>query len=141
MFGKNTTQNEDKEVVIPTREVKNLEQRPASTTAKVSIISQGIRIKGDISGNSDLEIYGNFEGTITLENNNINIETSAKIKADISVKTIRVNGSVIGNINALEKIVVTNNGSVVGDINATKVEIQDGANFDGNISMKKSSKK
>ena len=140
MFGKTTTPNEDKKVEIPTREVQKSEQKTTST-AKVSTLSQGIKFKGDISGNGDIDIYGNFEGTITLENNNVNIENSAKIKADISAKTIRINGSVTGNINAIEKIIVTNNGSVIGDINAAKVEIQDGANFDGNISMKKPNKK
>lgn len=137
MFGKDKQENANKPVEIPSRDVAKTEDKPVASSGKSSVISEGTKIKGEIFGTTDIEIYGEFEGTINLENNNINIETTAKIKADINAKTIRVNGNVVGNITANEKILVTNKGSVIGDITATKVELQDGANFDGNISMKK----
>jgi cytoskeletal protein CcmA (bactofilin family) len=142
MFNKDKKNENSKntQVEIPNREIK---EKVAETTnsSKTSLISQGMIIKGEISGTTDIDIYGAFDGTIALEGNNVNIETSAKIKADVNAKTIRVNGSITGNLSASEKILVTGKGSVVGDINAGKIEIQDGGNVDGNISMKKNATK
>jgi cytoskeletal protein CcmA (bactofilin family) len=142
MFNKDKKNENSKntQVEIPNREIK---EKVAETTnsSKTSLISQGMIIKGEISGTTDIDIYGAFDGTIALEGNNVNIETSAKIKADVNAKTIRVNGSITGNLSASEKILVTGKGSVVGDINAGKIEIQDGGNVDGNISMKKNTTK
>jgi cytoskeletal protein CcmA (bactofilin family) len=142
MFNKDKKNENSKntQVEIPNREIK---EKVAETTnsSKTSLISQGMIIKGEISGTTDIDIYGAFDGTIALEGNNVNIETSAKIKADVNAKTIRVNGSITGNLSASEKILVTGKGSVVGDINAGKIEIQDGGNVDGNISMKKTTTK
>lgn len=135
---KNNQDNKATEVEIPSREVKTTTTKtPSSSSAKTSIISQGMSIKGEISGATDIDILGQFDGTITLEKNNVNVETSAQVKADIKSKTIRVNGSITGNLSASEKILVTSQGSIVGDIIAGKIEIQDGGIVDGNISMKK----
>jgi cytoskeletal protein CcmA (bactofilin family) len=136
MFGKDDKKT-NSQVEIPNRDVKKTTENEVKSSGSASVISKGLKIKGEISGSTDLEIYGNFDGTITLESNNVNIENSAKVKADIKAKTIRVNGEITGNLTAIEKILVTSKGSVIGDLNAGKVEIQDGANFDGNISMKK----
>jgi cytoskeletal protein CcmA (bactofilin family) len=136
MFGKDDKKT-NSQVEIPNRDVKKTTENEVKNSSSASVISKGLKIKGEISGTTDLEIYGNFDGTITLESNNVNIENSAKVKADIKAKTIRVNGEITGNLTAIEKILVTSKGSVIGDLNAGKVEIQDGANFDGNISMKK----
>jgi len=143
MFGKDDKlkESQDNKVEIPSREVGKTSETTNLVSAKASLISKEIKITGEITGSSDLDIYGSFDGTIKLENNNINVESTAKIKAEITAKTIRINGSITGNINAIEKITVTKNGSVVGDITAPKVEIQDGATFDGNMSMKKIAKK
>jgi cytoskeletal protein CcmA (bactofilin family) len=137
MFNKD---KKNEQVEIPNREVKE-KVTETTNSSKTSLISQGMIIKGEISGTTDIDIYGAFDGTIALEGNNVNIETSAKIKADVNAKTIRVNGSITGNLSANEKILVTGKGSVVGDINAGKIEIQDGGNVDGNISMKKNTTK
>jgi cytoskeletal protein CcmA (bactofilin family) len=138
-------QDIDTKETIKTDEVKSSIENKNSVdtsdkkiTNQHSIISQGMQIKGEINGTTDIDIYGSFDGTIKLENNNVNIESSAKIKADINAKTIRVNGEITGNLTAIDKILVTNKGIVNGSLSAEKVEIQDGAQCDGNITMKKS---
>lgn len=108
--------------------------------SNTSIIAHGVVIKGDISGTDNIVIYGSIEGSINLNNNSVSVEEGSKINADINCKTIKVNGRVAGNINASEKILVTSKGHIVGDINSSKVELQDGSFFKGNISMNTSEK-
>jgi cytoskeletal protein CcmA (bactofilin family) len=140
MFKKESKSKNDN-ISIPSREIKESKLKENLTKPvnhkEPSILSKDIKINGEISGSSDVDIYGGFEGNINLDNNNVNIETSANIKANIKAKTIRVNGKITGNLTAIDKILVTSKGSIVGDLNSGKIELQDGANFDGNISMKK----
>jgi cytoskeletal protein CcmA (bactofilin family) len=129
------TNTETKPVEIPTREIKEVKTTTAKS-GKNSLISESITIKGEVSGSDNIDIYGSVEGNINLGNNDINIEKTANIKAEVVGKTIRINGRVVGNISANEKILATSNAHITGDIKAPKVELQDGSYFDGNISMR-----
>ena len=127
----------EEKVDIPSREIKKTIDNPKKQANQISTISQGMIIKGEVTGNNDIDIYGTIEGNINLVNNAVNIESTSKLKVDIIAKTIRVDGKVKGNISADEKIIVSKTGSVIGDIHSPKVELQYGSHFDGNISMKK----
>ena len=116
--------------ITPIRTINN-EQKSQSK----AIISKECHIKGDISGDDDISIFGKVEGTISIKKNTVTIETSAKINANIFAKVVNVNGNVVGNIEAVEKIMVAGNGNVTGDMIATKVILQDGSYFKGNVSM------
>lgn len=100
-----------------------------------TIISASCHIKGDISGADDIRIFGKIEGVILLKNNTVTIEHSAKVEADIAAKIVHVNGNIIGNIEAEEKIIITDSGNVTGDMTAPKVILKDGSYFKGNVSM------
>jgi cytoskeletal protein CcmA (bactofilin family) len=104
-------------------------------TQPKTIISKGCHIKGDVSGNDDISVFGKIEGTITLKNNSVTIEKSSKINADVFAKIVNVNGNIKGNIEASEKIVITDSGNVTGDMSAPKVILKDGSYFKGNVSM------
>ncbi len=116
----------------PIRSVSNAN---ASKSKNNAVISKECFIKGDISGEDDISIFGKVEGAITLKSNTVTIESSAKIDANIFAKAVNVNGIVIGNIEAIEKIVVSGSGNITGDMLAKKVILQDGSYFKGNVSM------
>ena len=113
------------------RTIVSAEQKTQSKT----IISKGCHIKGDVSGNDDMSVFGKIEGTITLKNNSVTIEKSAQINADVFAKIVNVNGNIKGNIEASEKIVITDSGNVTGNMSAPKVILKDGSYFKGNVSM------
>ncbi len=122
----------------PTRPVAPAQRSAVDTereSKSVTIISKECHIKGVISGNDDISVCGKVEGEITLKNNTVTIENSAKVDANILAKVANINGNIVGNIEATDKILITGSGNVTGDMVAKKVILQDGSYFKGNVSM------
>jgi cytoskeletal protein CcmA (bactofilin family) len=100
-------------------------------------IGKSVIIKGELSGSEDLTIEGQVEGKIELRQNVLTIGPNGKIKAQITAKTVVVEGQVQGNIAATERVDIRDNGVVDGDLVAPRVAIADGAHFRGAIDMQK----
>ena len=132
-----------KPVVAPP--VKPLEEKtmaetvkPASTTPSDTGRTQWGRslvVKGDVSGNEDLTIFGQFEGTINLQGHCLTIGTEGKVKAEIQAARVVIHGSVHGNITVKERVEIYKTGHVVGDLMAPGISIEDGAYFKGKIEI------
>lgn len=99
-----------------------------------TVIGSTIVIDGEISGDEDLVVLGTVKGRISLREN-ILVEQSGVVEASIETATIRVNGSVTGDIRASERVELSTNCQVVGDIRAPRILIADGAAFKGNVDM------
>jgi cytoskeletal protein CcmA (bactofilin family) len=102
---------------------------------KSSGLGSTLILKGELSGEEDVVIEGNFQGKINLGNHNLVIEKGGKVEAEIFVKNITLNGHVIGNIYASEKVFISPDGQMEGDIHASRISIMDGAQFKGSIKM------
>ncbi|MDQ3169635.1 MAG: polymer-forming cytoskeletal protein [Acidobacteriota bacterium] len=105
-------------------------------TSKVNI-GKSVVIKGELSGSEDLTIEGQVDGQIELRQNVLTIGPNGRIKAEIFAKAVVVQGEVIGNITATEKVDIRDAGSVDGDLAAPRIAIADGAHFRGSIDMKR----
>jgi cytoskeletal protein CcmA (bactofilin family) len=99
-----------------------------------TVIGSSIVIDGEISGQEDLVIQGTVKGRIVLKEN-IFIEQSGVVEADIETNNIEISGQVTGNIVASDKVEITAGGRAVGDIKAPRILIADGAIFKGNVDM------
>ena len=99
-----------------------------------TIIGSSIVIDGEISGDEDLVIQGTVKGRIVLKEN-LYVEQSGVVEADIETNNVEVSGQVTGNIAASEKVEITAGGRTVGDIKAPRILIADGAIFKGNVDM------
>ncbi len=99
-------------------------------------IGKSVVIKGELTGSEDLTIEGQVDGKIELRQNVLTIGPNGKIKAEINAKSVVVQGEVVGNINATEKVDIRDAGSVDGDLSSPRVAIADGAHFRGSIEMK-----
>lgn len=106
-------------------------------SSKVNI-GKSVIIKGELSGSEDLTIEGQVEGKIELRQNVLTIGPNGRIKAEIHAKAVVVQGEVIGNVTATEKVDIRDAGSVDGDLTAPRIAIADGAHFRGSIDMKSS---
>lgn len=98
-------------------------------------IGKSISIKGDLTGNEDLQIDGNVDGRIDLPNNQLTIGADGKVKAEVTAKAVAVIGHVTGNIVATDKIEVESSGIVDGDVRAPRLIVQEGAVLNGAIEM------
>lgn len=101
-------------------------------------IGQSIEIKGELTGDEDLIIDGKVEGKIDLKDHNLTIGTNGRINAEIHAKSVIVNGEVVGDIIADDKVEIASSGSVHGDLCAPRVALADGSSFKGSIDMGRS---
>jgi excisionase family DNA binding protein len=82
----------------------------------------------------NLRIKGKFEGTLEAKGNLIISET-ALVNAHIKGEHVMVAGRVKGDIEAEASIELSSHAVVEGNIKTPKLEIEDGAIFQGNCTM------
>ncbi len=99
------------------------------------MIGSTIRITGDITGEEDLVIEGQVEGEIKINSHQVTVGKSGDVKANVTAKNIKIEGTVRGDITGNEKVIIANSGNVRGNIVAPRVTLEDGAVFKGSIDM------
>lgn len=135
--GKWTRQEEDAPAVRTAEEsepVRAKSARPAQTHAP-AVIGPSIRIHGELTGEEDLVIEGQVDGTIHLEKHNLTIGGNGRVKANIQANGVIVEGQLEGDIAGTEKVVIRRTGNMRGNIVAPRVTLEDGAMFKGSIEM------
>ncbi|MFY9733199.1 MAG: polymer-forming cytoskeletal protein [Candidatus Acidiferrales bacterium] len=111
---------------------------PATTSSGgTARLGASLHVKGEITGNEDLNIDGTVEGLVHLEDRKLTIGASAKVTADIIAREVAVFGNVKGNLRARDRIEIKKDGSVVGDLTTARIMIEDGAYFKGSIEIDK----
>ncbi len=94
-------------------------------------VSQGIKIKGDITGNEDLFVDGNLEGNLTFGNATVTLGPNATVKANVTAREVIVRGRVEGKLTGTERIQVWRSARVQGDLKAERISIEEGAELHG----------
>jgi cytoskeletal protein CcmA (bactofilin family) len=100
-----------------------------------AMIGPSIVIKGTVTGDEDLNIQGTVEGTIELRGHEVTVSQGGRVTADVIAKLVRIDGEVAGDVNGVEKVVISKSGNVRGNIVAPRVVLEDGAAFKGSIDM------
>lgn len=100
-----------------------------------SQISAGLKIRGEITGTSDLLIDGDIQGKIVLTGCKLTVGPSGRIKSDIEARDITVLGTVSGNLKAAESVALGNTGRAEGSVIAKRISIDDGARLRGKVEM------
>lgn len=106
---------------------------PMRSGAGSATIGQSIRIEGTVTGNEDLTIDGTVRGKINLNGHSLLVGPNGHIEADLTAKTVTVEGQVKGNITAVDKLRVASSGTVAGDLRAPRIALDDGARFTGHV--------
>ena len=97
-------------------------------------LGTSIVIKGDLIASEDLTLYGKMEGSITLNGGHtLTIGRHADIRAAIAAKAVVIQGTVIGNVTAQEKVEIQTTGSLSGDVSSPRLAIADGASIRGKV--------
>ena len=114
--------------------------RPASKPAQATArLGPGVTVKGQITGNEDLQVDGRVEGPISLGEHRLTVGRTGQVTAELAAREIVVYGKVEGNL-AGERIEIKKDASVVGDLTTRRIVIEDGASFKGRIEIGQSSK-
>ncbi len=98
-------------------------------------IGKSLLLKAQITGDEDLYIDGQVDGSIELQNNNLTVGINGRVSANVIARNVFVEGNLTGNVMATEKIEIRKTGSLQGDLTTGGVTIEDGAYFKGSIDI------
>src|SRR5437764_270966 len=97
-------------------------------------ISQGIRIKGEVTGTEDLFVDGFVEGKLNLTANCcLTVGPNGNVRADLNAREIIVRGKVEGKVIARDKLQIGSTGMITGEVQTNRLAIEDGAMLRGKV--------
>lgn len=106
-----------------------------SNRAELATIGPSIRIRGDLTGEEDLVIQGDVEGTVNLASHLVTVGKEGRVAATVNARGITVEGTVEGDLNGEEQVVLERSSNVRGNITSPRVTLEDGCRFKGAIDM------
>ena len=106
---------------------------PRSNSA--SVIGSGLKIQGEITGDSDLIIEGEAHGRIRMVNGRVTVAPKGRVNADIEAVEISVEGFVQGGLKASDKVRLGPASQVQGSVMTPRIAIEDGARLRGKVEM------
>jgi cytoskeletal protein CcmA (bactofilin family) len=152
--GRSATENDSLEGDVVWKKDDEQAQRPTPASAQTAparpeaarqtparsgfaTIGPSIVIRGEVTGDEDLLIQGQVDGSVTLGLHAVTIGDGGRVKAGITGRVITVEGAVEGDLKAEEQIVLRGSARVKGDLTAPRVVLEDGASFRGLVDMGK----
>lgn len=102
---------------------------------RITHIAPGSRVRGEISGPTELLIEGEVEGEIRIDAV-VMIGTEGQVQGPITAQVVRIGGRVFGDVTAADRVEVAPSGTLEGNIAAPRIVIAEGAFFKGQVEMK-----
>lgn len=99
-----------------------------------TVIGAGCAVNGNITGDEDLTIQGQVDGSISVSKT-VYIDATGVVHADLQVERAVIGGVLVGNVTAGVSVQLLEGGRVLGDIRAPQVSLAEGAAFSGRIDM------
>lgn len=106
---------------------------PSHSSSSPAIVTQGIRIKGEVSGQADFFVDGELEGKVRIPEGTLTVGLNARVTAEIEARQIIVRGEVVGSLKAHERIQILSTAKVTGDMDARGIAIEDGAELHSKV--------
>ena len=99
-----------------------------------TMIGEGSRFEGRCAVHGNLRIDGRFVGP-ALQVDQLYVGEAGRVKTDIVANVVVVEGVVVGNISATNRVLLLPSARVLGDLLTPELVLQDGAMLDGNCSV------
>src|SRR5437899_11312082 len=103
------------------------------STRSAACISQGIRIKGEVTGSEDLFVDGLVDGKLNLTNGSLTIGPNGTVKADVNAREVIVRGKIEGKVTGRDKVQLWSTGQVTGEVQTERRSIEEGALLRGKV--------
>ncbi len=98
-------------------------------------IGKSVTIKGELSGNEDIYVDGQLDGSIQLPGNSVTVGPNGRVKADITARNLTIGGTLDGNVHASERTELRKTAVVNGDMQTRRIAIEEGAYFKGKLEI------
>ncbi|MFH0912522.1 MAG: polymer-forming cytoskeletal protein [Patescibacteria group bacterium] len=99
-----------------------------------TLIGKEVVVEGELKGEGDVQINGQFTGEIEISGDLI-VGEHGKVKAEIDAKNVYVSGEVDGDIKAQAKLQILETGRVMGDVTSQALSIEPGGILKGSSQM------
>lgn len=76
-----------------------------------------------------------MKGNVEMEKHNFTVGSNGRVDGEIRAQNVSISGQLVGAINAVGKVEVTNEADFFGDIKAKSISVEDGAYFKGSIEL------
>jgi len=118
------------------RETDMIPSTPAPAPGGLTaFIDQGSEFEGKLSFKDTVRIDGHFRGEISSENTLI-VGDSGTVEATIRSQHVVISGTVNGDVVAAGSLVLHKSAHLEGNVQTPHLTIEDGAIFNGTVSMK-----
>ena len=109
----------------------------APQTGEGANIGRSVVIKGELSGSEDLYVDGHVEGKIEMRNHSLTVGPNGNVKADVSAKSVIIQGKLDGTIKASERVELRKSAVVNGDVSTQRIAIEEGAFLKGKVDVQR----
>ncbi len=101
----------------------------------VTVLGRETVFSGTLEFSENLKITGRFDGTINARGNLV-VDKGAVCRVNhIKASAIAVEGSVSGNMEAVERVELKKGSVIRGNITTSRLRIADGVLFEGDVTM------
>lgn len=121
-----------KEVAAPARPQPRPDQPAAGPGG--TFFGREVTIEGTVSGSEPIVIEGIVKGNIRL-NADLRIGTQARVEAAVHARNVIIEGKLVGDVSADDRVELVASSSVDGNIKAPKIIVAEGARFRGAVDM------
>ena len=105
----------------------------------ITTLHKDISFNGKLIGDEKIIISCQIEGSLQTSQD-LTIEKSGIVKADIKSSNLVLSGVLVGNVDSKGIVTITKSGRMIGDIKSENIIINAGAQYKGTILTKASSK-
>jgi cytoskeletal protein CcmA (bactofilin family) len=107
---------------------------PATADRSVMTLGKLLTFKGEMSADEDMVFLGRMEGSIS-HTESLTIGVGGVVVGNLRARLLVIKGTVDGDLEASESIVITPTAIVAGDLVSPRISIVEGAMFNGAVRM------
>lgn len=101
-----------------------------------TLVGEHTRVEGDVAFSGGLHVDGTVQGNVTAPDDSestLTLSEHGQIEGDVRVPFIILNGVVVGNVHASERIELAPKARVTGDVVYNLIEMAMGAEVNGSL--------
>ncbi|HDZ8926278.1 polymer-forming cytoskeletal protein [Aeromonas dhakensis] len=109
---------------------KRNESEMVGAGSTTTVIAKGARFKGELQVEGNLDVYGQFVGTLQLNGGTVRIMEGGRIEGDVSAAHVIINGTLDGTC-ASSEVEILESGKMKGLFKGGSLSIRKGGQFVG----------